>query len=88
MVTKLSLKSKSLKSVKQAIGTLKMAAGMVEEDRYCPDIIQQLDSVMGLLKLAKRQLLAGHLDTCVAHQMNDDKKRAIAELLKIFNLSN
>lgn len=81
-------KMKSLKCAKQAQGTLNKVAEMIETDRYCPEIIQQVDSAIGLLKTAKRELLAGHLDTCVAHQMLENKKKAIAELIKIYNLSN
>ena len=83
-----SPKTKPLKSSKQALGTLNKIITMIEQDIYCPDIIQQVDSILGLLKSTKRELLAGHLDTCVAHQMKTDKKKAIAELLKIYNLSN
>ena len=81
-------KIKTLKCAKQAQGTLGKVAEMIESDRYCPDIIQQVDSVIGLLKTAKRDLLAGHLDTCVLHQMRENKKKAIDELVKIYNLSN
>jgi len=83
-----SQKMKSLKRAKQAMGTLNKILEMIQEDRYCPEVIQQVDSVIGLLKTAKRELLAGHLDTCVAHQMKENKKKAIDELLKIYNLSN
>lgn len=81
-------KEKSLKCAKQAQGTLAKVTEMIEGGRYCPEVIQQVDSVIGLLKTAKRELLAGHLDTCVAHQMAEDKEKAIAELLKIYNLSS
>lgn len=81
-------KLKITKTTKQAQGTLVRVLQMIESDQYCPEIIQQVDSVIGLLKTTKRELLAGHLDTCVAHQMASNKKKAIAELLKIFNLSN
>lgn len=81
-------KSKSLRLVRQASGTLAKVAAMVEGNTYCPEIIQQVDSVIGLLKTAKRELLAGHLDTCVAHQLEENKPKAIEELLKIYNLSN
>lgn len=80
-------KAKSLKAVKQAHGTVGKIVSMVEEDRYCPEIIQQVDSVIGLLKRTKKELLTGHLDTCIEHQLKADKKKAITELLKIFNLS-
>ena len=81
-------KTKTLKCTKQAQGTLGKVTEMIEEDTYCPEVIQQIDSVIGLLKTAKRELLAGHLDTCVAHQMNENKRKAIDELIKIYNLSN
>lgn len=81
-------KLKSLKCAKQAQGTLGKVTTMIEGGRYCPEVIQQIDSVIGLLKTTKRELLAGHLDTCVAHQMAQDKAKAIDELLKIYNLSN
>lgn len=80
-------KIKSLKCAKQAQGTLAKVMTMIEEDRYCPLIIQQADSVIGLLKTAKRELLAGHLDTCVTARMKENKKAAIDELIKIYNLS-
>jgi DNA-binding FrmR family transcriptional regulator len=81
-------KTKSLKCSKQALGTLGKVIEMIENDRYCPEVIQQVDSVIGLLKTTKRELLAGHLDSCVAHKMKENKKQAIEELLKIYNLSN
>ncbi len=81
-------KAKSLKCAKQAQGTLNKVSEMIESDRYCPEIIQQVDSIIGLLKTAKRELLAGHLDTCVIHKMKENKQKAIDELIKIYNLSN
>lgn len=81
-------KAKSLKCAKQAQGTLNKVSEMIEADRYCPEIIQQVDSIIGLLKTAKRELLVGHLDTCVIHKMKENKQKAIDELIKIYNLSN
>ena len=81
-------KTKAIKCARQAGGTLTKVMDMIENDQYCPEIIQQVDSVIGLLKTTKRELLSGHLDTCVAHQLLDDKKKAITELLKLYNLSN
>lgn len=81
-------KTKALKLAKQAQGTLAKVLAMIEEGEYCPDIIQQVDSVAGFLKSAKRELLAGHLDTCTADKLRANKPAAIRELLKIYNLSN
>jgi len=81
-------KTRSLKLSKQAKGTLEKVINMIENNEYCPEIIQQTDSVIGLLKSVKRELLAGHLNTCVADRMRSDKNGAVKELLKIYNLSN
>lgn len=80
--------SGSLKLAKQARGTIEAVISMIEEGVYCPEIIQQTDSVIGLLKSVKKDLLAGHLDTCALRQLKENKEEAIKELLKIYNLSN
>ena len=77
----------SLRLAKQARGTLETVISMIEADAYCPEIIQQANSVIGLLRSLNRELLAGHLDTCVVHKLHEDKPAAIRELLKIYNLS-
>lgn len=79
--------SKSLKLSRQAAGTLGKVATMVEKNEYCPDIIQQIDSVMGLLRSCKRDLLLGHLDHCLEHKLKENKAQTIKELMKIYNLS-
>ena len=81
-------KAKSLRLSKQARGTLERVIAMIEEGKYCPEIIQQADSAIGLLRTVKKELLAGHLDTCAYNRLREDKDGAIKELLKIYNLSN
>lgn len=81
-------KQKALKLAKQAKGTLTKVIEMMESNEYCPNIIQQVDSVGGFLKSVKRELLAGHLDSCAMKKMLENKDQAIKELLKIYNLSN
>jgi DNA-binding FrmR family transcriptional regulator len=81
-------KQKSLKLAKQARGTLDKVIVMMEEGVYCPEIIQQVDSVNGLLRSVKKEMLAGHLDTCVLNRLKENKTGTIEELLKIYNLSN
>jgi DNA-binding FrmR family transcriptional regulator len=81
-------KEKALRLAKQAQGTLTKVIAMIEQNEYCPNVIQQADSACGFLKSVKRELLAGHLDSCVAKRMKEDKTEAIKELIKIYNLSN
>jgi DNA-binding FrmR family transcriptional regulator len=81
-------KTKALKLSKQAQGMLAKVIEMIEQDEYCPNIIQQADSVCGFLQSVKRELLAGHLDSCVMKRMHENKEQTIKEMLKIYNLSN
>jgi DNA-binding FrmR family transcriptional regulator len=80
-------KDKALKVARQAQGMIGRVIEMIEAGEYCPDIIQQADSVSGFMASVKRELLAGHLDTCVQKRMSENKEQTIRELLKIYNLS-
>lgn len=79
-------KSKALLSVKKAYGTVSKIKKMIEEDKYCPEIIQQINSTIGLLQSSKKTLLLGHLDHCLEDKLKSNKKEAIDELIKIFDL--
>lgn len=81
-------KMKSLKLSRQASGILAKVTEMIDKDSYCPEVIQQVDAVIGLLKSTKKELLVGHLDHCLAIKINEDKDTTVQELLKIYNLSN
>lgn len=80
-------KKKAELSTKKAIGTLNKVLKMTEEDQYCPDIIQQIDASIGLLKSAKKNLLYGHLDHCLEMKLKENKEDAVQELIRIFDLS-
>ncbi len=81
-------KTKSLKLAKQAKGTMEKVISMLEQDTYCLEIIQQTESITGLLKTLKKELLAGHLDTCVLDRLKKNKTKTVGELLKIYKLSD
>jgi len=80
-------KTKALRVAKQARGMIDKVIALIEADEYCPNIIQQADSVSGFMTSVKRELLAGHLDTCVMNRMKENKEQTIKELMKIYNLS-
>lgn len=80
-------KTKAQKLNRQAAGILTKVSQLIEEDAYCPDVIQQVDAVMGLLHGVRRELLSGHLDHCLEHRLKENKEKTIKELLKLYNLS-
>lgn len=64
---------------------------MVEEERYCVDIIRQIQAVQRALERVSELLLEVHLQTCAAAAMRSpdpaERERAIGELLEAFQAS-
>ena len=76
----------------QATRLLKTARGqidgilkMVEEDRYCLDVSNQLMATQSILKKANRMVLRAHMDCCVREAVEsgqpDQKLDELAALL-------
>ena len=61
---------------------------MVEADKYCIDILQQMAAVQGALAQASKVLIRSHLETCVAEAFEsrkaDEQARVISELVDLF----
>lgn len=56
---------------------------MVEEHKYCVDILTQVTAVKSALHSFNRELLANHVKTCVVQDIQQGKDETIDELLKI-----
>ena len=78
--------AKARKVINMAIGSVAKIPQMVDEGRYCPEVIQQIDSVIGLLHSARKELLKGHLESCLLERLTTDKEGAVKELLKVYNM--
>lgn len=81
-------KEKSILSAKKAQGIAGKVIKMIEEEKYCPEVIQQIDATIGLLNSTKKSLLEGHLNHCLEIKLKESKEKTIVELLKIYNLSH
>lgn len=85
-------KEKTLINFKKAQSLLGKIINMIEEDKYCIDIMQQNLAVLGMLKSANQMLLEGHLNDCFKKAMasgSDKRKREmIQEILQVSKLSN
>ncbi len=79
-------KQKVTRLIKTARGQLDGVLRMIEEDRYCLDIAGQLVAAQAILKKANREVLAAHLDTCVAGALESHEAREkITELVDLFD---
>jgi len=59
---------------------------MVEDERYCPDILQQFAAVHSALRAAESELLANHLERCATHAMVEGGEAAAQVRREIVDL--
>lgn len=72
-----------LRLLRTARGQIDGIIKMVEEDRYCMDISQQLSAADAMLRRANREVLSAHLKHCVEHAGSDrERAEKIDELVK------
>ena len=85
---KADIKKKVVRRLQIAQGQLKGLAQMVEEEKYCVDIITQSSAIKEALSGVEHLMLENHLSTHVLHQMKSGKeKKAIEEVLKVYKLA-
>jgi len=58
------LKSKNIKRLRRIEGQVRGLQKMVDEDRYCADILTQISSVQEALRGVGRELMRNHLKHC------------------------
>ena len=63
-------------------GQIRGIRAMVEEDRYCVDILTQVQAVSSALNAFSRTLLSNHIKTCVVEDIRDGKEESVDELCK------
>lgn len=61
-----AIKDRNLKRLRRIEGQVRGLQRMVEEDRYCADILTQISSVHEALRSTGRELMRNHLRHCVA----------------------
>ncbi len=58
-----------LQFLKKIEGQVRGIQKMIEERRYCVDIITQLHSIIGALYRVENEIFKKHLDGCVVHAL-------------------
>ena len=62
-------------------GQVRGVKGMVENDAYCVDILNQVAAVSAALNSFNKVLLANHIETCVVEDIRAEKEGAVEELV-------
>ncbi|WP_458402198.1 metal-sensitive transcriptional regulator [Candidatus Avelusimicrobium sp.] len=76
-----------LPRLNRVIGQLEGIKKMIDEQRYCPEILIQLKAVRSAIISVEKNILSTHLEKCVADSF-DNKNTAqekIAEIKELFN---
>jgi DNA-binding FrmR family transcriptional regulator len=69
----------------KAIGHLNAVNRMVDDKKYCIDVLNQLKAVQSALDKVAELILRQHLETCVVEAIQkQDSTRVIEELMEVF----
>ena len=77
-----------MKRLRRIEGQVRGLHKMVEEDRYCPDILMQVASVHEALKGVSRELVRNHLTHCARRALkgsDEQAAQAIDELVSVWS---
>lgn len=75
-------KAKLLARLRRIEGQVRGIGGMVEDDRYCIDILTQISAVISSLQSVGLVLLEDHIEGCVVNADPEDREERLQELNK------
>ena len=84
---KREIKDACLKRLNRIEGQVRGLTRMVEDDRYCNDIVTQISAVRAALRRTEEEILRDHVAHCVEHAIaagdKADQRRKVAELMEV-----
>ena len=87
MYMRQDIKTKAIRRLKITEGQIRGVQKMVEDEKYCIDIITQASAIKEALTGIEGLVLENHLSTHVVHQMkHGSEKKAVDEILKVYKL--
>ncbi len=84
------IKTGNLARLRRIEGQVRGIQKMVEDDRYCPDILTQVTAVQRALQAVSRELVRNHLRHCVTAAVrsgDDAAEAAYEEIVELFRRS-
>ena len=84
------IKERSLKRLRRIEGQVRGLQRMVDEDRYCADILVQVSSVEEALRAVGRELMRNHLKHCATTAIRSsdaEAEKMYDELVELMHLS-
>lgn len=80
------LKARNLRRLRRIEGQIRGLSRMVEEERYCADVMTQIASVQEALRGVGRELMRNHLRHCAAAAIRADGAQAEAMYEELLDL--
>jgi len=79
----------AIKRLSYIEGHLSGVKKMVEEDRYCVDVLRQTFAVRRALQKLESQLIDGHLRTCVVDGIKQGREeQVLSELVELYEIAD
>jgi CsoR family transcriptional regulator, copper-sensing transcriptional repressor len=81
------IKTSCRKRLTRIEGQVRGLSRMVEEDRYCIDIVTQISAVRAALRRVEEEILRDHVGHCVEHAIASgnkaEQRRKVEELMAV-----
>jgi len=86
---KTDTRNDAIKRLSYIEGHLSGVKKMVEEDRYCVDVLRQTFAVRRALQKLESQLIDGHLRTCVVDGVKQGREeQVLSELVELYEIAD
>ncbi|MGP9810301.1 metal-sensitive transcriptional regulator [Rhodopseudomonas palustris] len=89
---KSDIKASCQKRLGRIEGQVRGISRMLEEGRYCIDIVTQISAVRAALRRVEEEVLKDHVAHCVEHAISSgdkaDQRQKIAELMDVIQRSS
>ena len=86
------IKASCAKRLNRIEGQVRGLSKMVDEDRYCIDIVTQISAVRAALRRVEEEVLRDHVAHCVEHAISSgnkaDQREKITELMAVIGRSD
>jgi CsoR family transcriptional regulator, copper-sensing transcriptional repressor len=86
------IKASCQKRLSRIEGQVRGLSKMVDEDRYCIDIVTQISAVRAALRRVEEEVLRDHVSHCVEHAIASgdkaDQRQKISELMDVIGRSD
>ncbi len=80
-------KSSCIKRLRRIEGQVRGLLRMLEEDRYCIDVVTQVSAVRAALKRVEEEVLKDHVSHCIEHAIasgdRDEQRTKVNELMTV-----